>query len=45
MRRKENKRKLREKVDLKDELNREINNFDESLIEDHKHDLEQEGKL
>jgi hypothetical protein len=39
MRRKENKRKLREKVELKDELNREINNFDNSLIEDHKHDL------
>lgn len=39
MRRKENKRKLREKHELKDDLNREIDKFDESLIEDHKHDL------
>ena len=40
MRRKENDRKLKEKLDLKNELNRKIDKFDESLIEDHKNDLE-----
>jgi hypothetical protein len=44
-RRKENERKLREKILLKNELNRKIDKFDESLIDDHKHDLEQAGKL
>ena len=38
-RKKDNDRKLKEKWDLKNELSREINKFDDSLIEDHKNDL------
>ena len=39
-RRKENKRKLSEKVSIKDSLNRMIDRFDEALIEEHRNELE-----
>jgi hypothetical protein len=39
-RKKENLRKLREKMSIKDQLDKIINKFDDSLIEDHKNELE-----
>jgi hypothetical protein len=40
MRRKENNRKLTEKVSMKDNLTKIINKFDEALIDDHRKELE-----
>jgi hypothetical protein len=44
-RRKENKRKLKEKMNVLVSLNRMIDRFDEQLKEGHKHDMQSIGKL